>query len=133
MKYVSILLLSLALLMAACSSGPLVTLGDPQPEGVVVEQVTAGKIHLGFVRYLDTYVSLEVEFARKMNSSPKEGFQTILVKHSYGQWYVLVKEGLYKTEISKLKKGKTIRICGRVAASRLPTDDQSKITIIIDK
>jgi hypothetical protein len=120
-------------LLAACDSGPVLELGTTTPTGFEVQSTNPGKLTITFTRYLDTYVSLEAEFATQLNSTPLEGYKCLLVRHDYGSFYVLVKEGLYADRLAKLKKGKRIRINGRVTATRLPADEQPKISLVIDE
>ena len=57
----------------------------------------------------------------------------MLAQSEFGAAYVLVKNGLYATEVVSLREGDTIRLNGRVSAVKLPTDDLPKTTIIIDE
>jgi len=120
------------LVLAGCSSGPTV-LGDPNVNEGKVIKTNPGKLNLSYSRYMDNYVTLECEFAARMNTSPKPGYDALLVKHDFGNFYVLVKQGLYAGEIGKLKKGRLLRIYGRVAAYKLPTDEFAKIALVIDE
>jgi hypothetical protein len=57
----------------------------------------------------------------------------MLVRSEFGAAYIVVKNGLYQSEIASLRKGDTVRVYGRVSASRLPTDPTPKITIVVDE
>jgi hypothetical protein len=117
----------------SCSNEPTAVLGSPTPASGVVEDAHPGKLVIAFTRFMDTNVVTDVEFAKKLNSTPLEGYTALLTKHAYGQFYVLVKEGLYEDEMAKLKTGKLIRVYGRVAAHRLPTDESPKVSLVVDE
>jgi len=133
-KRVTILIFLAVVLVAVggCEKKTYV-LGSPEINDGNVQDANAGKIKLSFMRYLDTHVTLELEFATKLNTTPLEGFTALLTKSEYGFFYVLVQEGLYTEEIDKLEKGDRIRVYGTVGAFKLPTDDMPQMTVVIRK
>jgi hypothetical protein len=125
-------ILLLAALLAACATKTTV-LGSPQANDGKFERINPGKLTISFTRYLDTYVALNYTFATRLNTTPQDGYQAMLVRSDFGAAYVLIKNGLYADELSRLRKGDMIQVYGHVTASRLPTDTLPKITIIIDQ
>jgi len=127
-----LLVLALVVLPAACGSKTVV-LGSPNLGDGKALKIHPGKLTIAFSRFLDTNVVLEFEFAARMNATPMEGYQAMLVRSEFGAAYIAVKNGLYQNEIASLNKGDTVRVYGRVSASRLPTDPTPKTTIVVDE
>jgi hypothetical protein len=86
-----------------------------------------------FSIYADNYVTVDLEFGSRLQSSPAPGYKCLLARHEYGNYYVLVRNGLYEAELKRLKKNHTFRVYGVVTATQLPTDSQAKITIQVDE
>ncbi|NLH49637.1 MAG: hypothetical protein GX444_13700 [Myxococcales bacterium] len=120
-------------LAVACGSRGPVVIGNPEPAAGAVKNVTAGKLLMSFMVYMDNYVGIDAIFASKLNSTPLDGHVALLVRHDYGSFYVLVAEGLYEKEIAELKTEKPMRVYGRVGAAKLPTDASPKVAIIVDE
>ena len=132
-RHLCLALVLVAVVCLAACGAKTVVLGSANPSGGSLQTVNPGKLTLAFTRYLDTYVQIEYTFASRMNTTAKEGYQTLLAQSEFGAAYVLVKNGLYATEVVSLREGDTIRLNGRVSAVKLPTDDLPKTTIIIDE
>lgn len=123
----------LSIFCLCCSKAEPVILGLPEANAGAFQEINPGKLFLSFPKYLDSHITLEYQFATRMNTSPMEGYTALLVQSEFGSSYICVKEGLYAEKIDKLQQGDLIKVYGVASASKLPTDAAPKITVVVNE